>query len=461
MVCPCCNPHADRFYVQRNFHTHEKQLIAFIDCGDIGGVRRKLAAGARANGCKKDGYHPIINAARKGRVAIARLLLKEGANPDSATPKDLLNSDGNVLHAAGTRPLHVAAQIKALKVFQVLLRAGASVNTQDANGLTPLLAGLTTSRGETQEDWQNRIILVRELLEAGADLTLRDKDGCLAVHYAAALEDPVLVKMIVWKMPEAINFFDTIGQSPLFVAAWFGRAKTVSQLLAMGASEPARICRDCNSTCDCVNPYSPLRVAAMGGHLDILLVLIDAVESLGGLESTIPAAIDGAITCASIAYTKRENPGKSTKILQLLLAIEGEERRGHWARSTFLQIPVLHHAAVSGTLATVSLLLAAGADETVVSVYGKTASEVVCASGGVRDKSPAEKAATRRMLARGSAFRARSWVWPVADMKGDEDAASVADLVASASSSGALHSALGVRVWRPASRKFFVKLMGR
>lgn len=115
---------------------------------------------------------------------------------------------------------------------------------------------------------------------------------------------------------------------------------------------------------------------------------------------------------------------------------------------------------MSGTLATISLLLAAGADEAVLA-YGKMASEVINQPHGGRVKGPAEKAATRRMLARGPAFRARSWACPVADGVEDEDADSDASFDASPSSSAAQHSALGMRIWRTGRRKRFVRLIGR
>lgn len=146
-------------------------------------------------------------------------------------------------------------------------------------------------------------------------------------------------------------------------------------------------------------------------------------------------------------------------MLQVLLAVEGEERQGHWARNWFLHSPVLHHAAVCGILATISVLLAAGADETVVNLKGETASEAICSPYDGRLKGPAEKAAAVRMLAQGPAFRTRSWVWPVTGVDEDGDVDGV-DLDASSSSSGAQHSALDVRILRPASRKCFVRLMG-
>ena len=467
--CGCYNPQSTRIPqsaridIARNFPTHEKQLIAFIEYGDVPGVRRKLAAGARVNGCRNEEYRPIITAVKRGNLIITKLLLKEGADPDSAIPKDELASNGDILNAAGSRPLHVAAQDRNIDVSRLLVRAGASINTPDANGMTPLMAVLKSSPLEVQKDWQDRVVLVRELLAAGADATLRDKHGSSAAQYASALEDPEPLKMIVWKIPEAINFVDADGETPLFVAARFGRVRTVSQLLALGAHQPAPHFRSCK--CGCSNAQCPLRVAAGRGHLDVVHILIDAVESIGGLEATIPSAMQVTCTSASDAYSASgKNQGRWTKILKVLLDVEGEDRQENWARSMFSHFPVLHHAVVFGTLATISVLLAAGADETDLNCRGETASEVMCEAHGGRPKDPAEKAATFRMLARGPAFRARSWVWPGADVDEgeDEDEDGADNVEASPRGSGAPTSALGVRIWRSStSRKYFVRLIRR
>lgn len=199
MVCNCPHhPHSTRISIARQYDTHEKQLKAFIDSDDPNGVKRKLAAGARVNGCKKEEYHPIITAVREGNVAITKLLLKEGANLDSALPKGEHNSNGDLVHAAGTRPLHFAARQLDLDVFRVLMRAGAPLNTPDANGMTPLMMAFVDLS-------QTRTVMVRELLEAGADLILRDGQGWTILHFAAALEDPEPLKMLTLEVPEAIK----------------------------------------------------------------------------------------------------------------------------------------------------------------------------------------------------------------------------------------------------------------
>lgn len=469
MLCQGCrhHPQTRRINVARRYDTHEEQLIAYVRINDISGVRRKLAAGARVNGCNQLEDRPIISAASKGSAAVTKLLLKEGADLESALPKDKYDCDGDLVLVAGARPLHVAAQYLNLDVFRVLVRAGASLNAPDSQGSTPLmLATKAAEDGEDQEERQARLVLLRELLEAGADPTVRNKEGWSAVHFAARLEDPEPLKMLTWQLPESISFSNDHGQSPLWVAAWFGRAKIVFHLLAMAEQHhPTLHVREC--PCErCSSQQCPLRVAACGGHVDALRLLMDAAEALGGLEVTIPSAIQATCTAASKAYTEEgENPERWVGVLQMLLAVEGEERKGHWAKSWYAHSPVLHHAAVSGTLATISLLLAAGADETVLNLYEQTASEVMCEPHDCRTKSPAEKAATRRMLARGPAFRARSWVWPAAvDAEDEEDAGDHLAGVVDASSSGkgrAQHAPLGVRIWRSGDRKRFVRLIER
>ena len=301
------------------------------------------------------------------------------------------------MRPAGWRPLHFAAKRLDLDIFRVLVRAGAALNAVDVYGMSPLMTALAGQLDEVQENWQIRIVLVRELLEADVDMTLRDIQGWSAPHFAATLEDPEPMKMLVWKMPEAMKFLTKYGQSPLYVAAKHGRANTVSQLLAMRANQPTLHVAGCNC---CTGPNScPLRVAAFEGHVDVMHVLIDDVESIGGLEATIPSAMQVTCTSASDAYSASgKNQGRWTKILKVLLDVEGEDRQENWARSMFSHFPVLYHAVVSGTLATISLLLAAGADETVLNMKGQTASEAMDVPDipfDARVTDPAENAATR------------------------------------------------------------------
>ena len=124
---------------------------------------------------------------------------------------------------------------------------------------------------------------------------------------------------------------------------------------------------------------------------------------------------------------------------------------------------MLHGAASVGHLATMSVLLAAGADEmaTTVDTGLSPYDYVVLCSCSTVEKNPADEAARCRMLGRGPAFHARSWAWPASVSK-DVVSTSPADCGTSVFCSPRapkVPPSVGVRIYRPESKKSYVRLM--
>jgi hypothetical protein len=115
---------------------------------------------------------PLHVAAAGYRVEIAKLLLKAGADPNSA------------LNHRRSRPLHYAAdgyivgklwnEKNQVAMIRLLLKAGAEINAQDKNGATPLHRAVRTRCAAA----------VNCLLDAGADSTIKNKPGSTAFHLA-------------------------------------------------------------------------------------------------------------------------------------------------------------------------------------------------------------------------------------------------------------------------------------
>jgi len=106
------------------------------------------------------------------RVEIAKLLLKAGANPNSAE------------NHRRSRPLHYAAdgyiisklwnEKNQVAMIRLLLKAGAEINAQDKNGATPLHRAVRTRCSAA----------VKCLLDVGADAMIKNKPGSTAFHLA-------------------------------------------------------------------------------------------------------------------------------------------------------------------------------------------------------------------------------------------------------------------------------------
>lgn len=109
-------------------------------------------------------YHrsPLLTAVRLNQVDIVRLLLMNGANPNT--------------NVGGEYPLQVSFDYKFYDITSLLFQAGADPNLNYARE-TPLLVAIANTKIELMTDFQ---IICR----AGADPDIRDKFGECALDYA-------------------------------------------------------------------------------------------------------------------------------------------------------------------------------------------------------------------------------------------------------------------------------------
>jgi ankyrin repeat protein len=144
-------------------------LIAAVKAGDVGEVKRLVAAGADVNervpiiGGLDDDYTPLGIAAREGFIDIVRLLLEVGADPR------------RVIGLMKGTPVHEAAffgRADVIGVFtQMAERAGGTPIELDAqgpyNGLTPLHDAV----------WHGHLDAAKALVEERAPLDIRTHAG--------------------------------------------------------------------------------------------------------------------------------------------------------------------------------------------------------------------------------------------------------------------------------------------
>lgn len=115
----------------------------------------KKGAYIDASNIEEGGVTALMEAARKGRLEVVKLLIEKGAN---------INAGDN----EGRKALHCAVYGGNTDVMQTLLKAGADINTKEnTSDFTPLHLAA--------ED--NNIDMVRFLLEHGADASLTDSEG--------------------------------------------------------------------------------------------------------------------------------------------------------------------------------------------------------------------------------------------------------------------------------------------
>ena len=127
-----------------------------------------VEAGADVKAQGGDGYTPLhVAALNNSNPEVIAALLKAGADLKAVT------------HKHGNMPLHDAAWNNSNpEVLAALLKAGADVDAQNKNGHTPLHAAMNNSNPE----------VISALLKAGANPIIRDKSRRTAGYYAGRNE---------------------------------------------------------------------------------------------------------------------------------------------------------------------------------------------------------------------------------------------------------------------------------
>ncbi|TDD73128.1 hypothetical protein E1262_01205 [Jiangella aurantiaca] len=211
-------------------------------------VELLLVAGADVHALEpRMGASALHKAAQGGSVDVTRLLLDHGAFIDLQSP------------TLGHTPLFDAVWYKSHEVAAYLLDRGAKTTLLSHYGLTALDVARRDGLKETAA-----LIEARDRADAAAveaqPLMAAVKDGDLAevsrLLAAGAAPDE--------RAPMCGTFFD--GYTPLGVAAMFGHAQIVRELLAAGA-DPRRV--------DGLMKATPGHKSGYMGHPDALRVLLD------------------------------------------------------------------------------------------------------------------------------------------------------------------------------------------
>ena len=280
-----------------------------------------IEAGADVNMADGEGYTPLHEAVRFGNIEAARALIEAGANINASAERD------------GYTPLHEVsrgheipgAHIAIADTVLLLVAAGADVNATDDQGKTVLHrlprayrypggGDLTKSIQEVRADMESAL---RMLIDAGADVNVRDQDGATPLHAAVEYGIPVdivqamidagadvnthtdadvpVIVTAIWVAHEdaALALLDAdatvdypeIFEEMLFRVVWNNLSKLVAPLVAVGA-DPNMLSVPYDAT--------PLKIAAQEGHTETVVALIAA-------GADVNASSEGGYTALHIA----------------------------------------------------------------------------------------------------------------------------------------------------------------
>uniref|UniRef100_A0A8C5KK06 Ribonuclease L (2', 5'-oligoisoadenylate synthetase-dependent) n=1 Tax=Jaculus jaculus TaxID=51337 RepID=A0A8C5KK06_JACJA len=194
-------------------------LIKAVQKQDVPWIQQLLERGADVNVSEEQGgWTPLHNAVQRGRVDIAELLLRHGADPHARKKN-------------GATPFITAAVHGHVRLLQLFLSAGADVNERDANGFTAFMEAAGHGHADA----------LRFLYEHGADVNLRrearaelrrlGKGGATALMDAAEQGHVDVVRTLLDDMRAEVNARDNMGRSALVHALLRLRLPEVVRLL--------------------------------------------------------------------------------------------------------------------------------------------------------------------------------------------------------------------------------------
>jgi ankyrin repeat protein len=201
-------------------------------------VQTLLEAGVNVNATDERGTTALLGAVMCGYVNTMQILIDAGANPnigDDEFPILILAVTGTPLKIKeelekdwhrNESELHEEVAKRHIKVIQLLLSAGADVNSRGAEGFTPLIASMLICD----------IRVIEALIDAGANVNVRGRDGMTALMVASMAGKTSVVQILIDAGADVNAKFKS-NETALTLAASNKHFEIVRMLIAAGATE--------------------------------------------------------------------------------------------------------------------------------------------------------------------------------------------------------------------------------
>lgn len=240
--------------------------------GDVARVQSLLASAShRVDELDSSGASALLVAAREGHVAVAELLVSQGAdmnrkNQNQSTALQFASLHGHTavtaflltqsdvvqqiddMNASGYSALHCAAREGHVEIAQLLLDHGANIEVT-SDGWHPLHTACV----------KNHVEIARLLLSRGVNVNASMGDGVTPLHHATLHGSVDLTELLLDAGAEIDVCAGESRMSPLHLAALRGDMKVIGFLVGHGGAQVDS---------ECAAGTTPFYTAAQHGHLD-------------------------------------------------------------------------------------------------------------------------------------------------------------------------------------------------
>eukprot|EP00977_Amphora_coffeiformis_P018009 scaffold6074_cov167-Amphora_coffeaeformis.AAC.2 len=211
------------------------------EMGHVEIVQRLLQAGGDPHLTDDSGATALYCACNKGHLPVVELLLRHKVDPNKQTRPERLTA------------LHIAIRTGQFAVLKALVEYGADVNLKDKDGMTPLGFALRYTQREVVSlfiDHEREssayevssqfdlVTLTKFLLDNGADVECCDKTGATPIFPACYKGSAAAVRLLIAHGAN-VNHKQFDGQTPLLVAVRNNHVRVVEVLLRAGADVSA------------------------------------------------------------------------------------------------------------------------------------------------------------------------------------------------------------------------------
>lgn len=381
---------------------NQTALHLAISNGNFGTVKVLLAHGAHLNSASDDSYTPVVEAAKRGDLRTLRALIDAqgellspgqydlgfqeaaaGGHEDVMKELIYLGASPDGESGAGTTPLHSAVKSGNIRVVQLLLDAGANVDSVEMEKeRTPLLDAaasghpdivtllLAKNADATFMDTQNSTFLhcavhgdnldvLNLALTNNAGILEADEDGLIPLHVAAEGGFVTVARRLLnfERASDQVKALTSRDRTPLHLAAKSGSLDTVKLLLANNAEV---------ETSDATG-YTALHLATKKEHLELVKFFVE--ERRANVNKTD----NKGRTPLFIAFEKGNQ-----ELVDFLLPKTENLKAADSEKNT-----ILHMASTKGMLDTVKYLLEKGLDVNVIGSGDRTPVSLAAENGSV------------------------------------------------------------------------------